>query len=89
MAWLEFAHANAGLPYGIKEICGLALSDAAMAIGIKMDNPFKDAGTTWVCNQLITAGLEECEKITLPMPLNDMIPRDTYDLVSSLPATLS
>lgn len=88
-AWIAFAHQNSGKPYGVKEILGLAVVELAMAFGIKVNNPFKDAGATWICNQLITSGLETCDNVQPPMPLNDMDPKDTFQLVSSLPADLS
>jgi hypothetical protein len=89
LACMQFAANQAGKPYGILEICGLALVNAAMVLNIKMQNPIKDAGTTWICDQLIAALLETCENVTLPIPLNDMMPKDMYSLVSALPATLS
>jgi lysylphosphatidylglycerol synthetase-like protein (DUF2156 family) len=88
-ACLQFAANQSGKPYGVEEIFGLALCTLALSINIKIDNPLKDAGTTWICDQLIAALLNTCENVTLPMPLNDMLPKDVYALVSSLPPTLS
>ena len=85
----QFAIDNAGKPYGTLEICGLALVQIASLFGIKMQNPFKDAGTSWICDQLQAALLETCENVSLPMPLNEMKPKDMYNLVSSLPTNLS
>jgi hypothetical protein len=86
---MQFAANQAGKPYGILEICGLALVELASGIGISIQNPFKDAGETWICDQLQAAILSQCENITLPMPLNDMTPKDMYNLVSTLPTNLS
>jgi hypothetical protein len=33
--------------------------------------------------------LNECENVVLPMPLNQMDPKDVYALVSTLPSTLT
>jgi hypothetical protein len=85
----QFAIDNAGKPYGILEICGLGLVELASAFGIKINNPFKDAGQTWVCDQLVASLLSTCTSIVLPMPLNNMTPKDVFNLVSTLPATLS
>ena len=49
----------------------------------------KEAGETWVCNQLIAELLVTCENVKLPMPLDDMDPKDMFALVSTLPQTLS
>jgi hypothetical protein len=86
---LQFAANQSGKPYGTLEICGLALVEVASAVGIKIQNPFKDAGSTWICDQLQAAMLAQCENVQLPMPLNDMTPKDVFKLVSSLPVNLS
>jgi len=88
-AWRIFGDQNAGKPYGVKEIFGLAVVELAAMVGIKMHNPFKEAGATWICDQLIAAGLQQCNNVELPMPLDDMRPQDVYDLVASLPSNLS
>jgi hypothetical protein len=88
-AGLLFAANQSGKPYGVMEICGLTLVEAAALFGIKIQNPFKDAGATWICDQLQAALLQQCDNVQLPVPLNDMTPKDMYSLVSSLPANLS
>jgi hypothetical protein len=89
LSCMQFAANQAGKPYGVMEIFGLALCDAAMIFNVRMNNPFKDAGQTWICDQLIAALLETCENVKLPMPLDNMAPKDMYSLVSTLPNTLS
>lgn len=86
--WMEFAADNAGKPYGVLEIVGLALVGLLSLVNIKITNPFKDAGETWICDQLVAAGLNNCSNIKLPMPLNNMRPQDVYTLVSTLPKNL-
>jgi hypothetical protein len=86
---LQFAANQAGKPYGTKEIIGLAYCELALIVDQKVNNPFKEAGETWICDQLIAALLETCENVVLPMPLDNMIPKDMFALVSTLPATLS
>lgn len=85
----QFAIDNAGKPYGTKELLGLALVQLASFAGMKMHNPFKEAGSTWVCDQLIAELLATCENIVLPMPLDDMTPLDMFNLVSTLPLHLA
>jgi hypothetical protein len=89
LSTLQFAANQAGKPYGLLEICGLALVELASFVGIKISNPFKEAGATWICDQLVAAMLNTCENVTLPMPLDNMTPKDVYNLVSSLPQNLS
>lgn len=80
---------NAGKPYGVKEILGLACVLVYAKLGFKVNNPFKEAGTTWICNQLVAGILDSCDGIDLPTDINDMTPIDTYNLVQSLPKKLS
>jgi hypothetical protein len=89
VATIKNAANQAGKPYGVKEIFGLALVNLAALCSIKIQNPVKDAGTTWVCDQLVAYLLNLCENVKLPMPLNDMTPEDVYNLVASLPSDLS
>jgi hypothetical protein len=89
LACMQFAANQAGKPYGVLEICGLGLVELASAVGIKSTNPFKDSGETWICDQLQAALLQTCENVKLPMPLDQMTPKDMYNLVSTLPQTLS
>jgi hypothetical protein len=79
---------NAGKPYGISEIFGLAWVLICAKLGVKVNNPFKDAGTTWICDQLIMGILNECDNVQLPEDLNDMDPLDAYNLVVTLPKNL-
>lgn len=88
-ACMLFAANQAGKAYGVEEILGLALVEAAMLFGMKMQNPFKDAGETWVCDQLVAELLATCEGVVLPMSLDNMTPKDVFALVSTLPTTLS
>ena len=88
-ACMLFAANQAGKPYGVKEILGLSLVETATLFGIKMQNPFMEAGSTWICDQLIASMIQTCENVKLPMALDDMTPKDMFALVSTLPTTLS
>jgi hypothetical protein len=89
LSTLQFAANQAGKPYGILEIFGLGIVDFALLFGVGVHNPFKDAGATWVCDQLVASLLNTCESVQLPMAINDMAPKDVYNLVSTLPQNLS
>lgn len=80
---------NVGKSYGILSLIGLTWIQIGLLLNKKWHNPFADAGQTWICDQLIAAVLNSCENITLPMNINDMTPKDVYDLVSTLPTDLS
>src|SRR5271165_1325964 len=49
-ACMKFAANQAGKPYGTVEILGLTISEAALIFNAHVHNPFKDAGTTWICD---------------------------------------
>jgi hypothetical protein len=85
----QFAIDNAGKPYGVLEIFGLACVLICAKVGLKVDNPFKDAGTTWICDQLVAGILNECDGVNLPVSLDDMTPLDAFNLVKTLPTNLS
>jgi hypothetical protein len=89
LAVQQFVVDNAGKPYGVLEICGLALVQLASLINWRIKNPFQDAGKTWICDQLVAALLSACENVQLPMPINDLTPKDVFALVSQLPKNLS
>src|ERR1700676_5130290 len=46
---MQFAANQSGKPYGVLEICGLVLVELGMLFGIKINNPFKEAGSSWIC----------------------------------------
>lgn len=85
----EFMLSNAGKPYSVLEICGLALMISLSFFDINIQNPFKEAGKGWICDQLIAALLNECENIILPCNINNLTPKDVYNIVSKLPEVLS
>lgn len=89
LACMKYAASQAGKPYGTMEIMGLAVSELALIVNKRIDNPVSDAGTTWICDQLIASLLQTCENVKLLMPLNDMTPKDMKALVITLPSTLS
>lgn len=84
----QFAFDQAGKPYGTMQIVGLAWVLICAKLGFKVRNPFRGAGTTWICDQLIMGILDECDNIDLPEDVNDMDPLDAYNLVVTLPKDL-
>lgn len=89
LAIMKFGADQAGKPYGTLEILGLALVEIAMLFGIKMNNPVRDEGTTFICDQLVAALLENCEGVVLPDKIDNMMPKDVFNMVKNLPKNLS
>lgn len=83
-----FAIDNLGKPYGVLSCVGLGLVQVCKWFGIKIHNPFRDAGATYICDQFIAALLVAVQNITLPMNINDMTPKDLYPVIANLPKVL-
>jgi hypothetical protein len=78
----QFCYDNAGLPYGTLSVLGLAVVLLAAAVGIKMNNPFKDAGKTYVCSVLVAQFLNSIGKTSVNV--DNMTPKDMYPIVKGL-----
>ena len=85
----NFAIQRLGLPYGMLSILGLLLVQLASFIGIKISNPLKDEGKTYVCSEFVADLLRSVEGINLGMIPDDITPKDLYPIVKSLPQTLN
>jgi hypothetical protein len=84
-----FAIEKLGLPYGVVSIFGLGIVQFFKLFGKKINNPFKEAGATYVCSQLIAALLENAKVISLnSVDLNNMTPEDLHAIVENLPKIL-
>ncbi len=83
---MNFCMDNAGKPYGTLSVIGLAWVQIVSYFGKTIHNPFKDAGQTFVCSQLVAALLMNSGiKID---NLDDMTPNDLYEIVTNLPEVL-
>jgi hypothetical protein len=76
IAGKAWAIAQLGKPYGVMAILGFALQIILGIVGIKINNPFKENGSSWVCSQLASGFLEVCEDIDLD--LTNMTPKALY-----------
>ena len=85
----QFAIDAMGKPYGVLSILGLAYVQILKYFGIKKSNPFRDNGETYVCSQLVASILKTCENVKMPENINDITPKDLFDIVSKLPKKLS
>jgi hypothetical protein len=83
-AMVQFAIDNAGKPYGLKEILGLAYVRIAELCGKTVKNPFKDGAHTYVCSELVSYMLQQYDGAVLPKDYEDMTPKDVYDYLMLL-----
>lgn len=81
---VQFCIDNAGVPYGIKEIFGLAYVRVCYWLGKTVKNPFIDNGSTYVCSELVSTIILDFANIKLDKDPEDMTPLDVYNLIMSL-----
>jgi hypothetical protein len=84
-----FAIANLGKPYGLLSILGLSYVQIMSWFRVKVNNPFRDEGQTFVCSQFAAALLEQCSDVSIPENINNITPKDMHILISSLPKVLT
>ncbi len=81
---IQFAIDNAGKPYGILECFGMAIVRVAELLGRKIRNPFKEAGSTYVCSVLAGYVLEQYAGQDIPADIDDMTPLVVFNYLSAL-----
>lgn len=79
---MQFAIDNAGKPYGIKEVVGMAIVRVFQIFGKKIKNPFKDGGNTYVCSELVGTIVNEFLNGKIPGDQDDFTPKEVYDYLS-------
>jgi hypothetical protein len=88
-AMVQFAIDNAGKPYGVKQIFGMAWVRINELLGRKITNPFQDEGQTYVCSELASYILQQYAGAQLPRDLDDMTPLDVFNYLTSLKSSQS
>lgn len=82
---MQFAIDNAGKPYGIKEVIGLAWVRINEIFGKTIKNPFSDGEYTYACSGLTSRLLTVTDLgIKLIKPFDDMTPLDVYNIMKDL-----
>lgn len=83
-AMILFAIDNAGKPYSMKNVLGLAAVRVAEIFGFKIKNPLSDGRETFVCSELVWDLLVEAGLIP-PSSSDEVTPKQVRDLMASLP----
>ena len=83
-AMMQFAIDNAGKPYSMKEIFGLAWVKINSWFGRKIPNPLRDGNDAYVCSVIATYILENYAGKDIPGDFEDVTPKDLYDYLSSI-----
>jgi hypothetical protein len=86
LALIQFAIDNAGKPYGIMEAFGLAIVRIAELFGKKINNPFSNNGSTYVCSVLVGYILAQYAGIDVPDQTDNITPKEVYDYLMLIKA---
>jgi hypothetical protein len=80
-----FAINQLGKPYSVLAILGFALQILLGMAHIRISNPFKANGASWVCSQLGAGYIDAADNVNLDV--SEMTPLALYDAVQKLPNT--
>lgn len=86
---MKFCVQNSAKPYGTLSILGLVYVQAAGWLGFKVINPVNDNENSFFCSELISTMLKQCTTVKIVGDLDSITPKDIYQIVSTLPKTLS
>lgn len=81
---VRFAVDNAGVPYGCRQIVGMAISRIFRLFGAKVKNPFSDGRSTYVCSELVGTILEEKLGKEIKEDLDVIGPKGIYDFLNTI-----
>lgn len=85
---MKFAIDNAGKPYSMKEVLGLAIVRIAELLGKKIENPFKTGTDEYVCSVLGAYILENFGGTDVPGDFENVTPKMLYEfLLTKLPSS--
>lgn len=82
LALMQFAIDNAGKPYSMKEVLGLAWVRINAWVGRKIENPLKSGDSMWVCSIIADYIIQNFSEKKSSIDYEDMSPKDVYDLLS-------
>lgn len=80
---LQFAGAQLGKPYGIKECFGLAIVRIAELLGKRINNPFGFDGTTYVCSELAGYICDQFAGMDIDVDPANITPKMVYNYLTS------
>jgi len=76
--FMQFAVDNAGCPYDLLSVFGIAVVKVAALFGKKIPNPFGNRKGVFFCSELVGAILTEVLGKNLDMNIDAMTPKDIY-----------
>jgi hypothetical protein len=81
---MQFAIDNAGKPYSLKEALGLGIVRICSLFGKKIQNPFKEGTSEYVCSVLAGYILKDYCNVELGEDFENIDPKYLYDLLSKV-----
>jgi len=81
---MTFAIDNAGEPYDLKSVFGIAMMKIVALFGKRIKNPFGN-GRGFFCSELVGAILVEVIDTRIYLSIPTMTPRDIYEALDSMP----
>jgi hypothetical protein len=78
-----------GRPYGVKTIMGMAWMIICSWFGLKILNPVRDMGQTFVCSEFAAAVLDDLDDDNILSDVESATPKEMFEIVSKLPKNLN
>jgi hypothetical protein len=78
---MQFVIDNAGKPYSFKEIIGLTWVNINRLFGRRVENPYKEGNSAYVCSTIVGYIIENFTSQSILLDSQDMSPKDIYDLL--------
>lgn len=80
---IAFAISKAGIPYGVKQILGIAICILGRKLGKTWKNPFADGDCSYICSELVAEIARNCWGISIADDLQLIDPKTLYSLFES------
>lgn len=83
---MEFMQEMLGMvgdPYSIMEVLGIACVKICSLVGIKIDSPFEEGTTQWVCSELAAYMAQKYCGVVLPKNYQEMDPKSMRDTLKA------
>lgn len=78
---IQFAIDNAGKPYSMKEVLGLAVVRIAEIFGKKIKNPWADGTAGYVCCILVAYILQNIDDVEIASDVFSISPKELYEFL--------
>ena len=81
--FMQFCIDNAGKPYGIKDIFGLAWVRICAIFGKKVTNPVNDGQNSWVCSEIGAFIVKNFAGANITEAIDEVTPLDLFNYLNA------